>query len=444
MIKALRILDSTGVILESVSEPIRNYLRHRPDTIRCIVNGMTVDGDLYGELKRVPSRRRKGDDDDDVGSDSLEFSVQNNVDEDLISIDGDYDENGIVDMEAYENWQPEPIDAPSKESGWKPGGDAIATLVTIYGSSNLLVSEYRTLLADRLILNLDIDLEKEEQVLNLLIERFGEDAMHECSIMLKDVKNSRETLADMNKSIRLENGVEGFETTVISKEFWPKLPAEQEFSLPPEFSEKMKLFSETFERLKDPRKLIWQSGLGSVALNLTFDDGRTLEISVSPLQASILLLYDKKKKWPVRELHKELDVRDKGLLTKSLASLASKGVLRASDSAASEYETVEFATDADNTRNVVEDDVHPGANETDAGGAGDAAEMKVFESYILAMLQNLKACPLEKVHNMLKLFVKTPVYDRTQDQLASLLAQMVDENKIEVQAGMFKIKARAS
>lgn len=33
--------------------------------------------------------------------------VHNNIDDDLISIDSDYDVNGVVDVEAYENWQPE-------------------------------------------------------------------------------------------------------------------------------------------------------------------------------------------------------------------------------------------------------------------------------------------------------------------------------------------------
>lgn len=36
-IKCLLIIDPTGVLLASVAEPIRKYLRERPDTIRSIV-----------------------------------------------------------------------------------------------------------------------------------------------------------------------------------------------------------------------------------------------------------------------------------------------------------------------------------------------------------------------------------------------------------------------
>lgn len=42
-IKALRTIDPTGVFLEAVGEPIKDYLRGRKDTIKCIVT-MLTDG----------------------------------------------------------------------------------------------------------------------------------------------------------------------------------------------------------------------------------------------------------------------------------------------------------------------------------------------------------------------------------------------------------------
>ena len=35
-IRALRVLDPSGVLLEIVCEPVRKYLRTRDDTVRCI------------------------------------------------------------------------------------------------------------------------------------------------------------------------------------------------------------------------------------------------------------------------------------------------------------------------------------------------------------------------------------------------------------------------
>lgn len=409
LIRLLRVLDPTGIILENVSGPIRTCLRNRPDTIRCIVNGMSVDGDLYAELELEPG----------VG-----------VDDDLISIDGDYDINGNVDVEAYEAWTPEPRDAPSKESGWRPGGDAIATLVNIYGSSNLLVTEYRTLLADRLINSVDVDLAKEKQVLKLLSDRFGEEAMQECMIMLLDMDASEEIAA----GVRDEN----FETRVISKEFWPQVNGAAEFKPPKQFERHMSVLESTFEQVKKPRKLLWQHGLGVASVRCTFEDGRVVSLTLTPLQAAICLAFGTQSSWSVNELEEHMGVENRTHIVKALVALAGKGVVRAVGD--DHYETVERGADAQDQKEEAED----GAD-ADADAVYDEDEeknMQVFEVYIMGLLQNLKEAPLEKMHSMLKMFVRTPVYDRTQDQLAAFLKRLVSEGKIEVQAGVFKFKAK--
>ena len=58
-IKTLREVDPTGMLLEEVSDPIREYLRGRKDTIRCIVTALTDDAggtvageSLFDELQR--------------------------------------------------------------------------------------------------------------------------------------------------------------------------------------------------------------------------------------------------------------------------------------------------------------------------------------------------------------------------------------------------------
>lgn len=48
-IKILRELDATGVLLEAVSRPTRQYLQTRKDAIRCIVSAMTDDSAVAGE-----------------------------------------------------------------------------------------------------------------------------------------------------------------------------------------------------------------------------------------------------------------------------------------------------------------------------------------------------------------------------------------------------------
>lgn len=80
-IKALRTIDPAGVFLEAVGEPIREYLRGRKDTIKCIVT-MLTDGSggnpsapgstgdsLLEELNRDEENHESSSYDDDVNTD---------------------------------------------------------------------------------------------------------------------------------------------------------------------------------------------------------------------------------------------------------------------------------------------------------------------------------------------------------------------------------------
>lgn len=69
--------------------------------------------------------------------------------------------------------------------------DIISMVVDIYGSKDLFVSEYRNLLADRLLTQLDFTPDKEIRNLELLKLRFGENLLHNCEVMLKDISESK-------------------------------------------------------------------------------------------------------------------------------------------------------------------------------------------------------------------------------------------------------------
>ena len=60
--------------------------------------------------------------------------------------------------------------------------DIISSLVNIYGSKELFVNEYRTLLADRILTHFNYDTEKEIRYLELLKLRFGESQLHLCEV----------------------------------------------------------------------------------------------------------------------------------------------------------------------------------------------------------------------------------------------------------------------
>jgi anaphase-promoting complex subunit 2 len=75
------------------------------------------------------------------------------------------------------------------------------------------------------------------------------------------------------------------------------------------------------------------------------------------------------------------------------------------------------------------------------GGAGSAAEaeaMARLETFVLGMLTNLDALPLERIHNFLKMFACDPPYDRSAEQLEAYLMTLVREDKLSLESGLFR------
>ena len=89
------------------------------------------------------------------------------------------------------------------------------------------------------------------------------------------------------------------------------------------------------------------------------------------------------------------------------------------------------------------------AADDDGGGGGavasaedqEAAGMKVYEQYIIGMLTNFPSLPLDRIHNMLKMFVSEPPYDKTQDQLEAFLNQLIAEDKVVLEGAQYKRRA---
>lgn len=82
-IKTIRHLDGTGVLLETITEPVKQYMRSRQDTVRCVASALTDDGptDLSEELARSEA----------------------------------YVENLTNQNDDWEKWMPDPIDASTSK-----------------------------------------------------------------------------------------------------------------------------------------------------------------------------------------------------------------------------------------------------------------------------------------------------------------------------------------
>ncbi|XP_076453676.1 anaphase-promoting complex subunit 2-like [Babylonia areolata] len=435
-IRALRALDPAGVILELVCEPVRKYLRSREDTVRCIVAGLTdtESNELVDELLR---------------------GAPQHVDERIDSED---------ETDNWESWQPDPVDAnPETASKRRKEQDIISTLVNVYGSQELFVTEYRTLLADRLLsptgaamaagvkLDMANSLERELRYLELLKLRFGENPLHGCQVMLKDVADSRRINSRITES-KQHNREGGSDTQdvdvsaiILSAQFWPSF-REEKITLPPELQSSLDAYTQQYEMLKGNRTLVWKPHLGVMNIELELKEQK-LNFSVTPVQAALIMQFQEQKRWTVEDLGQALEMAPSAVRRK-LAFWQGQGVVR--EEGADVFLLVE-----DRRGGPGGGGPHPEGTvitahtedeeELESAMASAAQqreqEMQMFWTYITGMLQNLDCLPLERIHSMLRMFaVQGPESGEfTQQQLKAFLDHKVREQKLVFASGVYRL-----
>ena len=78
--------------------------------------------------------------------------------------------------------------------------------------------------------------------------------------------------------------------------------------------------------------------------------------------------------------------------------------------------------------------------EEDAEANADDGQEAVIHSYITGMPTNFKALPLDRIHNMLKMFVTDPPYTKKITELAEMLDKLVAADKLEIVDNNYTIK----
>ncbi|XP_055920169.1 anaphase-promoting complex subunit 2 [Eupeodes corollae] len=414
-IKTIRHLDSSGVILETVTEPIKEYLRKRSDTVRRVVTGLTEEGptDLAEELAK---------------SEALKENI---------------DAAGKDEMANWENWQPDPVDATPAAFTQNPrnnrSADIISMVVDIYGSKELFVNEYRNLLADRLLSSLDFNPDREIRNLELLKLRFGETLLHSCEVMLKDISDSKRINGHIQGDISYnENRTFDLKSLIISSQFWPAFNKET-LELPEEIEEEFKKFTKSYEAYKGNRTLCWRNVTGRVELEIELGD-RTLEITAAPTQAIIIYHFQTKSQWSLEELSMVMKIPP-SVLRRRIGFWQTQGILR--ESQPDVYVLVEETTGTGGmeemqTTDIAEDD----ESESAMASASDQREeeLQVFWSYIVGMLTNLDSLPIERIHQMLKMFASHgPGIEFSQEELKNFLQRKVREHKLIFSGGVYQL-----
>jgi anaphase-promoting complex subunit 2 len=201
-IKAFRMLDPPGVLLDKVSRPIQKYLRYSPgeselfwlmnrereNTVSCILSGLMGDesNEMWTELNS-----NTGETGWTVGEEEPRY---------------------FEDM----NWEPTPIDAapgppPLRSNAYahlfcfRPwifktdrkdyrkttSGDIVSMLLNTYDTKEIFVKELQVILAERLLASKDYDVERETRNVEMIKARFGEANIQSCDVMLKDIIESK-------------------------------------------------------------------------------------------------------------------------------------------------------------------------------------------------------------------------------------------------------------
>jgi anaphase-promoting complex subunit 2 len=444
VIKVFRELDPSDQLLPEVAEPVRSYLRKRQNTVRCIITSLTdseMGGDLYEELRRQDAR-------------PLEE----------VQVDSDDEEEPTMD------WMPPPPLNKQRgnflgTSGKSGGGDILAMLVSIYGSKDLFVNEFRLMLADKLLANQTFNTDQEVHTVELLKLRFGEMSMRNVEIMVKDIEDSKRVVTNIHTNIRAKqraipvaHGMEPadpvVDAAIVSHIFWPTLQ-NQQFKHHARIQAELDQFSLEYGQLKNPRRLVWMNQLGSVQLELDVleeqDDGNvaieTREFSVAPLLATLISHFEDKDQWTVEELSNETGLAEH-VIQKRIAYWVNNRVIKQLQSQPVTYEIAarEHFMQQDNDSTLA-----PASTMEDDGTEGRAVsmlaqeeeEMEIFESYIVGMLTNLGQLPLSRIHNMLKMYVSggsDVKYSKTPQQLGLFLQQLCRQEKLERGPdGMYKL-----
>ncbi|KAI3467318.1 hypothetical protein Pfo_023981 [Paulownia fortunei] len=445
-IKALRTIDPAGVFLEAVGEPIREYLRGRKDTIKCIVTMLTdgaggnpsgpgTTGDsLLEELNRDEENQENSSLDEDVNTDDKQAWIN------------------------AQSWEPDPVEAdPLKGGRYRRKVDILGMIVGIIGSKDQLVNEYRVMLAEKLLNKSDYDIDSEIRTLELLKIHFGESSMQKCEIMLNDLIGSKRTNTNIKATIKQqpqpvadvgehELSLDNLNATIISSNFWPPIQ-DEELNIPGPVDQLLSDYAKRFNEIKTPRKLLWKKNLGTVKLELQFED-RMLSFTVTPLHASIISQFEDQTSWISKNLAAAVGV-PVDVLNRRIYFWINKGILAESvlESGDHKFTLVEALVESGktgaNSGSCEELLVGDEDGERSVASVEDQLrkEMTVYEKFITGMLTNFGSMALDRIHNTLKMFcIGDPPYDKSLQQLQSFLSGLVAEEKLELRDGMYFLK----
>lgn len=370
-------------------------------------------------------------------------------------------------------WVPDPIDAGANYK-WPRSEDVIGTLISSLGSQETFIREFQITVAERLLSD-QPRFEQEIRVLNLLKKRFGEAALQNCDVMIRDIQDSRRldgvirkvqgvkegekqpakaalTVTPINPKQRGRNVTPShpsstskstssdapYHARILSRLFWPNLEREH-FLLPTPIVEQQKQYESGYEQLKSTRKLTWLNQLGQATVELELQD-RTVSVDCKTYEATVIYAFhDPNPTGPARrtlqELVDELQMDD-DLIASALSFWVSKGVLARRGDV---YVVLETASS--DAPGVPSSPVAAAAASEPVAAVDEkeTARRAMYWQYIRGMLTNASAVmPLGQMAMMLKMLIADG-FPWSNEELQEFLAEKVADGELEIVGGKYKL-----
>lgn len=496
MIRTFHALDHSKVLLSRVVPSLQLYLIQREDAVRVVVTGLLASPQEVEEAQKTIgtlSARKLGSGTEASGN-LVELAMLLNDPEQQRRVDIDDEDLDWDDL----TWVPDPVDAgvnykrPRSE-------DVIGTLISTLGAEDVFIKEFQTIIADNL-LSSQTDFTQEQRVLDLLKKRFGESALQNCEVMIKDILDSRKvdsmirmvelgkpalaprsfgtpapTASPMDAGQQLDleeeqHGLLPYQARILSRLYWPNI-VQETFSLPRPVVEQQARYGRGYEYLKSARKLTWLHQLGQATVELELED-RTVSVECKTFEASVIHAFqdeegeegeegDKEHSGPahrtIQELHERLQM-DEELILQALEFWESKQVLARHPRDHGTFVVLERRDQvlsrpelhpAASAPAVMQDDhgTQPGGKPTSLKRAGTTSAMDAKENerraiywqFIVGMLTNsMPNAQLGQLAMMMRMLI-TDGFSWSDQDLQEFLAEKVDLGELEVVGGKYKL-----
>ena len=301
IIKIMRIIDSSNnYMLELLSQPIKEYLLNRKDTMQWLITAIISEEDV------------------NMIEDMSKAYVKN-----IQSKDYDY----LSSDDEPENWEPINLKGIKYNDKYISNDfknskiDIVSILVNVFGSPEKFMEQYKRMLIERKITDNNFEIEQEIKNLELLKLKFGENLLTNCEIIIQHIKESKKINNKLFKD-------PSFTCQIINSNYWPFIKSNHfdlsslddnskdkeksdnsnnsniintnsektpydEFLV--NFNNKLKKYQKLYSDSKFSRKIEFYTNLGYCHLTLSFSNGN-FEFIVSPLSYLIIQFFDEENK----------------------------------------------------------------------------------------------------------------------------------------------------